>query len=100
MSVIYDKSDFDGYTILIGNGDNNEYVNISGHEIVIFKTEDKVTDYKSPVDIIMIVPALAIGEIITLFRSDHFTFIENEKIEEGSLLNSIKKRLTLLIIRC
>ena len=41
-----DHSDFDGYTILLERGDDENVYN-SGFEICIIKTDDKIIDYIS-----------------------------------------------------
>ena len=81
-----DSSGFDGNTLLLEFA-NNEYVYISGLEIIKFKTEDKIIDYISLMGNNMIPYAYAIGEKYTYFFYYRYIFIENDKIEEGTLLN-------------
>ena len=81
-----DSSGFDGNTLLL-EFENNEYVYISGLEIIKFKTEDKIIDYISPMDNNMIPYAYAIGEKYIYFIYHRYKFIESGKIEEGTLLN-------------
>ena len=79
--------DYDAYTLLLEFGDN-EYVYISGLEIFKFKTDDKIIDYISLIGNNMIPYAIMIGEKYTYFLDHHYKFIENNKIEEGTLLNT------------
>ena len=79
--------DFDGNTLLL-ECEDNEYVYISGLEIFYFKTEDKLIDYISLMGNNMVPYAFIIGEKYTYFKAHHYKFIENDKIEEGSLLNA------------
>ena len=88
MSNALDNSDFDGNTILLEFNDN-KYVYISGSEIFGFETNDKISDYISLIGNNMIPYTYAIGSKYTYFISDRYKFIENEKIEEGSLLNTL-----------
>ena len=72
-----DKIDFDGNTILL-ECENNEYVYISGLEIVKFKTDDKVIDYLSLMGNNMIPYAIMVGERYTYFLYHRYKFIEND----------------------
>ena len=81
-----DNSNFDGNTILL-EVEDEKYVYISGLEIFEFRTDDKILDYKSLMGNNMIPYTFAIGEKYTYFKSTHYKFIENDKIEEGTLLN-------------
>ena len=87
-----DRADFDGNTLLI-QVDDNEYVYISGLEISKFKTDDKIIDYISLMGNNMIPHAIMIGEKYTYFLYYRYKFIENDKIEEGSLLNASNNSL-------
>ena len=82
-----DSFDFDGNTILLQCKDN-EYVHISGFEIFIFKTDDRVIDYISLMGNNMCPYTNAIGKKYTYFISIHCKFIENGKIEAGTLLSN------------
>ena len=82
-----DKIDFDGNTYLL-ECEDNEYVYIYGLEIFKFKTDDKIIDYISLMGNNIIAYAIIIGEKYTYFIAHHYKFIENDKIEEGTLLNS------------
>ena len=87
-----DKEGFDGKTLLLECG-NNEYVYISGLEIFKFKTDDKVIDYISLMGNNMIPYAFIIGEKYTYFIVIHYKFIQNDKVEEDTLLNATSARL-------
>ena len=80
-------SRFDGNTLLI-ECENNEYVYISGLEITKFKIDDKIIDYISLIGNNMIPYAIIIGERYTYFLYHRYKFIENDKIEENTLLNT------------
>ena len=82
-----DSSGFDGNTLLL-EFENNDYVFISGLEIIKFKTEDKIIHYTSLTGNNMSTYAFAIGENYTYFIYHRYKFIENNKIEEGTLLNA------------
>ena len=82
-----DSSGFDGKTFLL-ECENNEYVYISGLKTFKFKTDDKIIDYISLMGNNMIPFAIIIGEKFTYFIAHHYKVIENDRIEEGTLLNS------------
>ena len=84
-----DKNDFDGNTLLL-ECEDNEYVYISGLEITKFKTDDKIIEYISLVGNNMIPYAIMIGKRYTYFLYDRCKFIDNDKIEEDTLLNATK----------
>ena len=87
-----DKNVFDGNTLLL-EGENNEYICISGLEIIKFKTDDKNIDYKSLMGNNMIPYAFAVLEKYTYFLYHRYKFIRNDKIEEGTLLNATNRSL-------
>ena len=87
-----DKKDFDGNTLLL-ECEDNEYVYISGLEITKFKTDDKIIDYISLMGNNMIPYAIMIGERYTYFFYYRYKFIENDKIEESTLLNATNTSL-------
>ena len=82
-----DKNDFDGNTLLL-EFENNEYIYISGLEISKFKIDDKIIDYISLMGINMTPYAIMVGEKYTYFLYHRYKFIENDKIEEGTLLSA------------
>ena len=79
--------DYDGNTLLL-EFEDNEYVYISGLEIFKFKTDDKIIDYISLIGNNLIPYAIMIAEKYTYFLDHHYKLIENNKIEEGTLLNT------------
>ena len=82
-----DRDDLDGNTLLL-ECDNNEYVYIGGLEIIKFQSEDKIIDYVSLIGYNMIPFVIAVGERYTYFLYNRYRFIENDKIEESTLLNT------------
>ena len=82
-----DNSDFDGNTFLL-ECEDNEYVFISGLEIFKLKTNDKIIDYISLMGNNMVPYNFAIGGRYIYFISTHYKIIENDKIEEGTLINA------------
>ena len=87
MSGALDNQHFEGNTILL-ECEDSKYVYISGLEIFEFRTNDKIIDYISLMGNNMIPYTIAVGERYTYFISSHCKFIENDKIQEGTLLNS------------
>ena len=87
-----DEIGFDGNTLLL-ECEDNEYIYISGLEITKFKIDDKIIDYISLMGNNMIVYAIMIGERYTYFLYHRYKFIENDKIEEGTLLNATNTSL-------
>ena len=85
--AVNNESCYDGNTLLL-ECENNEYIYISGLEISKFKIDDTIIDYISLIGNNMIPYAFMIGERYTYFLYNRYKFIENDKIEEGSLLNS------------
>ena len=81
------SSRFDRNTLLL-ECEDNEYVYISGLQITKFKIDDKIIDYISLVGSNMIPHAIMIGERYTYFLYHRYKFIENDKIEEGTLVNA------------
>ena len=84
--------DYDGNTLLL-EFEDNEYVYISGLEFFKFKTDDKIIDYISLIGNNMIPYTFAVGEKYTYFLYYRYKFIENDKIEEGTLLNATNTSL-------
>ena len=80
--------DYDGNTLLL-EFEDNEYVYISGLEIFKFK----IIDYISLIGNNMIPYTFAVGENFTYFLYYRYKFIENDKIEEGTLLNATNTSL-------
>ena len=92
FSGAYDNSSCEGKTISLECKDK-EYVYISGLEILKFKTYDKIIDYISLMGNHMYPYAFAIGEKYTYVISLPYKNIENDKIEEGTLLNATNNSL-------
>ena len=92
FSTANDNLIFDGKTILLECEDNEE-VYVSGFEIFNFKTDDKIIDYISLFGNNMCPYTIANGEKHTYFIYDRYKFIENDKIEEGTLLNATNGNL-------
>ena len=86
------SSDLNGNTLLL-KCENNEYVYISGLEITKFKNDDKFIDYIALMGNNMIPHAIMIGERCTNFLYHRYKFIENDKIEENTLLNATNNSL-------
>ena len=82
-----DKIDFDGNTLLL-ECEDSDYVYFSRLEIFQFKMDDKIIVYISLMGNNIVPYTLAIGEKYTYFISNHHKIIENDKIEEGTLLNA------------
>ena len=82
-----DKIDFEGKTVLL-ECEIIEYVYFSRLEIFKFKTDDKIIGYISLMCDNMIPFTSVVGEKYTYFISTHYIFIENNKIEGGTLLNA------------
>ena len=87
FSGALDKNDFDGNTLLL-ECEDNEYVYISGLEITKFNTNDEIIDYISLMGNNMTPYAIMFGEKNTYFLYYRYKFIENDKNEEGTLLNA------------
>ena len=87
-----DSSGFPGNTILL-QCENNEYVYISGLEIFKKKPDDKILDYTSLMGNNMCPYAIMIGERLTYFKSYHYKFFENDKVEDTTFLNTINGSL-------
>ena len=86
------SSDFDG-NILLLQCENNEYVYIFGLDFFKLKTDDKIIDYISHMGNNMIACAIIVGEKYTYFLYHRYKFIQNDKIEEGTLLNATNNSL-------
>ena len=86
------KGEFIGNTFLL-RCENNENEYVSGLENFKFKTDHKIIDYESPMGNNMIPYTFAVGEKYTYFLSSHYKFIQNEKMEDGTLLNASNNSL-------
>ena len=92
FSEAEEKVKFDGNTLLL-ECEDNEYIYISGLEITKFETDDKIIDYTSLMGNNMTPYAIMIGERYTYFLYHRYKFFENDKIEEGTLLNATNTSL-------
>ena len=88
FSGAFDSSDFDGNTILL-ECEDNEYVYIFGLGIFNFEADGKIINYITLMGNNMVPHAIIIGEKYTYFIAHLSIFIENDKIEKGSLLISL-----------
>ena len=75
FSEAFDNPNFDGNTVLLDSEDN-EYVYISGSEVVKFKTNDTIIDYISLMGNNMSPYTFAIKKKHTYFISVHHKFID------------------------
>ena len=87
FSGLLDNINFDGNTTLLECGDS-KYVYISGLEIFELRIFDKILDYISLNGNKMTPYVFAVGSMYTLFISTHYSFIENDTIQNGMLLIS------------
>ena len=83
---------FEGNTLLL-EVEDTKYVHVSGLEITELRTEDKILDYISLMGNNMIPYAIMLGEKHTYFSYPRYKFIENDKIQEGTLLNATNTSL-------
>ena len=77
---------FDGKTFSL-ECEKSKYVFISGLEIFEFITSNKIIDYISLMGNNMTPYVFALGSKYTYLISTRYKFIENDKIQEGTLLN-------------
>ena len=92
FSEAEDEDVFDDNTLLL-ECEDYEYVYISGFEIFNFKADEKIIDYISLMGDNMCPHVVLSGEKCTYFIAHHYKFIENDKIEEGTLLNATNNKL-------
>ena len=85
MSGAFDKSAFDGNTILLKISEENgkhRYVYIGGYMISSFPNNDKIYKYISNMGINLTSYSIAIGYENNYFLTPHFKFIKKELIDE------------------
>ena len=87
ISGANDSSGFDGNTFLL-ECENDEYVYFSGLEIFKFKTDDKIIDFISLMGNNMVPYGIIIGRKYAYSIAHLYKTFENDKIEEGTSLNS------------
>ena len=82
-----DNSNIDGSTSLLEFEDRN-YIYISGFEFFEYMTSNKIIDYISLMGNIMTPYVFTVRSRYTYFITKHCKFLQNDKIEESTLLNS------------
>ena len=92
LSGAYDKSCFDGNTILIKvsveNG-KNKYVYIGGDMVCSFMTSDNIYEYVSNMGNNLSSYSIATGEKNYYLLAPNFSFIKKDKIDYNTLLEGI-----------
>ena len=92
LSGAFDKSCFDGNTILlkvgIENG-KNKYVYIGGDMVCSFMTSDNIYEYVSNVGNNLSPYSFATGEENYYLLTPNFSFIKKDKIDYNTILNGI-----------
>ena len=73
--------DYDGNTSSVG-GDDNDYILVSGLEIIKFSTEDEIIDFMSLMRNIMIRTAVAVGEKYKSFSFDRHKLLRTKKLKK------------------
>ena len=86
------RFDFNGNTLLL-EVEDRKYVYFSGLEIAEIETSDKLLDNISLMRNNMVPYAIILGEKDTYFLYHRYKVIENDKIEEGILLNATNTSL-------
>ena len=93
LSGAFDKSVFEGNTILLKISEENDkhrYLNVGGDMICSFLNSDKIYKYISNIGINLTTLSIAIGEENFYFLTPHFMFIKREKIDDFVLLKTNK----------
>ena len=92
LSEAFDKSCFDGNTILlkvdIENG-KNKYVYIGGNTVCYFLTSDNIYEYVSNMGNNLSPYSFATGEENYYLLAPNFSFIKKDKIDYNTILNGI-----------
>ena len=92
LSGAFDKSCFDGNTILlkvdIENG-KNKYVYIGGDMVCSFMTSDNIYEYVSNMGNNLSPYSFATGEENYYLLAPNFSFIKKDKIDYNTILNGI-----------
>ena len=92
LSGPFDKSCFDGNTILLKLGIENgktKYVYIGGDMICSFMTSDNINEYISNMGINLNPYSFATGEENYYLLTPNFSFIEKDKIDYDTILKGI-----------
>ena len=96
MSGAFDKSVFDGNTILLKISEENgkhRYVYIGGDMICSFLTKDNIDKYISNMGNNLTPYSIAVGRENVYFSTPHFRFIKREKINDNELLKTNKNSI-------
>ena len=96
MSGAFDKSIFDGNTILlkiIEENDEHRYVYIFGDMICSFLTNHNIYKYISNMGNNLTPYSIAIGEENIYSLTPHFKFVEREEIDDNELLKANKSNV-------
>ena len=91
MSGAFDKSVFDGKTILLKitkENDRHRYVYIGGNMICSFLTNDNIYKYISNMGNNLTPYSIAVGHENVYFLIPHFKFIKREKINGDDFLKT------------
>ena len=92
LSGAFDKSCFDGNTILlkvgIENG-RNKYVYISGDMVCSFMTSDNIYEYVSNIGNKLTPYSIATGEENYYLLTPNISFIKKDKIDNDTILKGI-----------
>ena len=91
MSGAFDKSVFDGNTISLRIGEENDkhrYVYIGGDMICYFLTNDNISKYISNLTKNVTPYSVAVGYENVSFLTPHFNYIKRELINDDELLNA------------
>ena len=100
MSGAFDKSVFDGNTILLELSEEcgrHWYVHVGGIMICSFPTSDNLYGYISNVENNLTPYSIAIGDENMCFLTPHFKFIRREEIDDDELLETNKGKVDLFI---
>ena len=92
LSGAKDKEVFDGNTILLKTGEENNkqrYVYISGELVCSFLTNDRIYKYISNMGTILSPYTAATGEENYYLLAPNFKFIEKDKIDYNTILDGI-----------
>ena len=92
LSGAFDKSCFDGNTILLKVGiekGKNKYVYIGGDMVCSFLTSDNIYEYISNMGLNLSPYSIATGEEIYYLLTPNFSFIKKDKIDYKTILNGI-----------
>ena len=92
VSGVFDKSCFDGNTILLKVGfenERNKYVYIGGDMVCSFMTSDNIYEYISNMGNNLSPYSFATGEENYYLLAPNFSYIKKDKIDYNTILNGI-----------